>query len=115
MGGGMARQENRPDDVNATRAELARACAAIVGEDAVLASAEERLTYDVDGFTLEKHLPDLVLLPSTTEQVQGLLALARARGLAVTPRGAGTGLAGGAHPSAGGLVVSTARMDRILA
>jgi glycolate oxidase len=97
------------------RQSLARACAAIVGADAVLSSPEERLVYDVDGFTLDKHLPDVVVLPRTTEEVSALLALAHARALPVTPRGAGTGLAGGAHPARGGLVLSTARMDRILA
>src|SRR5690242_14281689 len=111
MGSANPAQGIRAEMSDAARAELARACAAIVGEEAVLASGEERLAYDVDGFTLEKHAPDLVLLPETTEQVQGLLALAHAHGLPVTPRGAGTGLAGGAHPAAGGLVVSTARMD----
>ncbi len=97
------------------RAELARACAAIVGDDGVLAAFEERLAYDVDGFTLEKHLPDLVVLPRSTQEVSALLALAHARAIPVTPRGAGTGLAGGAHPAEGGIVVSSARMDRILA
>jgi hypothetical protein len=50
----------RPDDV---RAELARACAAVVGQAATLSSPEELLVYDVDGFTLEKHPPDVVVLP----------------------------------------------------
>src|SRR5258707_7517557 len=95
--------------------ELARACAAVIGEDAVLSSHEERLAYDVDGFTLEKHLPDVVVLPRTTEDVRALLALAHARDIPVTPRGAGTGLAGGAHPAQGGIVLSTARMNAILA
>jgi len=103
---------SRPEDV---RRELARACAAVVGAEATLSSPEELMVYDVDGFTLEKHPPDVVVLPETTEQVASLLRLAADRGVPVTARGAGTGLAGGALPAEGGIVLSTARMDRILA
>src|SRR5437764_14931096 len=113
MGEDNPTQGNR--DAAGARRELARAFAAVVGEGGGLAGEEERLAYDVDGFTLEKHLPDVVVLPRTTQEVSAILALAHARALPVTPRGAGTGLAGGAHPAEGGLVVSTARMDRILA
>src|SRR5689334_12168956 len=102
----------RPDDV---RAALARACADVVGLDATLSSHEERLAYDVDGFTLEKHLPDVVVLPRTTAEVSELLKVAARFDVPVTARGAGTGLAGGALPAEGGIVLSTARMDRILA
>ncbi|MEP7028263.1 MAG: FAD-linked oxidase C-terminal domain-containing protein [Candidatus Eisenbacteria bacterium] len=108
-------QDLRSDDVRRARLELARACAAIVGDDGALVSDEERLAYDVDGFTLEKHPPDVIALPRSTAEVSALLALAHARGVPVTARGAGTGLAGGALPAEGGLLLSTARMDRILA
>jgi len=103
---------HRPDDV---RSALARACAEIVGADGTLSSHEERLAYDVDGFTLEKHPPDVVVLPRTTEEVAALLKVAARLDVPVTARGAGTGLAGGALPAEGGLLLSTARMDRILA
>src|SRR5262245_24784907 len=102
----------RPDDV---RSVLVRACADIVGADATLSSFEERLAYDVDGFTLEKHPPDVIVLPRTTEEVSELLKVAARLGVPLTARGAGTGLAGGALPAEGGLLLSTARMDRILA
>ena len=102
----------RPDDV---RAALARACADVVGADATLVSHEERLAYDVDGFTLEKHPPDVVVLPGSTAEVSELLKVAARFDVPVTARGAGTGLAGGALPAEGGLLLSTARMDRILA
>jgi glycolate oxidase len=102
----------RPEDA---RRELARACAAVVGEDSTLVSPEELLAYDVDGFTLEKHPPDVVVLPRTTDEVSALLRLAQDLRVPVTARGAGTGLAGGALPAEGGIVLSTARMDRIVA
>jgi glycolate oxidase len=92
------------------RTELAR----LLGDDAVLASLEERVAYDVDGFTLEKHPPDLVVLPRTTDEVSHVLALAYGHGVPVVARGAGTGLAGGALAVEGGLLLVTARMDRIL-
>ena len=103
---------HRPDDV---RSALARACADIVGADGTLSSHEELLAYDVDGFTLEKHPPDVVVLPRTTEEIAALLKVAARLEVPVTARGAGTGLAGGALPAEGGLLISTARMDRILA
>jgi glycolate oxidase len=108
-------QNPRPDDARRSRTELARACVELLGKDATLSSHEELLAYDVDGFTLEKHPPDVVVLPRTTEEVGALLALAHRLGVPVTARGAGTGLAGGALPAEGGIVLSTARMDAILA
>lgn len=57
--------------------------------------------------------PDAVALPETTEQVSRLLAFASEHHIPVTPRGAGTGLSGGALPIAGGLVLSVERLNRI--
>ncbi len=108
------KQTFRGDDATRARLELARACAEIVGKDGALVKDEERLAYDVDGFTLEKHPPDVIALPRNTTEVSALLALAYERGVPVTARGAGTGLAGGALPAEGGLLLSTARMNRIL-
>ncbi|MCB2227604.1 MAG: FAD-binding protein [Desulfarculaceae bacterium] len=58
--------------------------------------------------------PDAVALPSTTAQAASLLAYASSQGLPVTPRGAGSGLSGGCAPVAGGIVVDTKRMNRVL-
>jgi glycolate oxidase len=55
-----------------------------------------------------------VVLPRSTDEVAAIVRWAHARGLPVTPRGAGTGLAGGATPERGGLVLSVNRMDRML-
>jgi len=107
-------QVNRPARTAAERAELARALADAIGADAILASEEARLAYDVDGFTIVKYPPDVVVLPRTTEDVVAVLRLAHARGVPVTARGAGTGLAGGALAEAGGILLVTARMDTIL-
>src|SRR5258705_3150824 len=87
---------------------------ALLGDDGVLASEAALFTYEADALALERHLPDVVALPRSTDQVAALLRWAHANGLAVTPRGAGTGLAGGASPARGGLVLSVNRMDRLL-
>ncbi|TVQ25513.1 MAG: FAD-binding protein [Spirochaetaceae bacterium] len=60
------------------------------------------------------HDPDVVVFPNSTEQVQDVLRIADRYGVPVTPRGAGTGLSGGAVPVSGGIVLSLERMNRIL-
>jgi len=87
---------------------------ALLGADGVLASEAARFTYEADGLALEKHLPDVVVLPRSTDEVAAIVRWARAHGLPVTPRGAGTGLAGGASPERGGIVLSVNRMDQVL-
>src|SRR6266513_5650072 len=87
---------------------------ALLGADGVLDSRAARFTYEADALVLEKHLPDVVVLPRSTDEVSAVVRWARARSLPVTPRGAGTGLAGGATPEHGGLVLSVNRMDRVL-
>src|SRR5258705_2655785 len=87
---------------------------ALLGDEGVLASEAARFTYEADAVALEHHMPDVVTLPRSTDQVAALMRWAHARGLAVTPRGAGTGLAGGASPARGGIVLSVNRMDRLL-
>jgi glycolate oxidase subunit GlcD len=88
---------------------------ALLGDDAVLASEAARFTYEADALALERHIPDVVVLPRSTDQVAALLRWSHANGVPVTPRGAGTGLAGGATALQGGVVLSVNRMDRVLA
>ena len=107
-------QRNRPARPASERAALARELARRVGADSILWTDDSLLAYDVDGFTLAKYPPDLVVLPTTTAQVAEVLGFARAHGLPVTARGAGTGLAGGALAEEGGILLVTARMDRVL-
>ncbi len=86
----------------------------IVGKEAVLTSKEDLITYSYDGTTTWTHMPDVVVLPTTTEQVSQILKLANENRVAVTPRGAGTNLSGGSIPIKGGIVLCTTRMNRIL-
>ncbi|MCS7301302.1 MAG: FAD-binding oxidoreductase, partial [Fimbriimonadales bacterium] len=92
------------------RQELAR----LVGEDAVITDPVQLLAYDCDAYTIEKALPTVVVLPETTEQAAHVVRLAHREGLPVVPRGAGTGLSGGALAVRGGIVIGLSRMNRIL-
>ena len=96
-----------------TSADLAELCA-LLGESGVLASEAALFTYEADALTLERRPPDAVVLPRSTDEVSALVRWARAKGIPVTPRGAGTGLAGGATTEQGGLSLSLNRMDQVL-
>jgi glycolate oxidase len=69
--------------------------------------------YEYD-YGLDRAMPDLVALPRSTADVQTLVREARSEGMPVVARGAGTGIAGGAVPALGGLVISLARMNRVV-
>jgi len=87
---------------------------ALLGPDGVLDSRAARFTYETDALALEKFMPDVVVLPRSTDEVAAVVRWAATHGLPVTPRGAGTGLAGGATPEHGGVVLSVNRMDQVL-
>ncbi len=92
---------------------LADRLRAIVGRDAVLDRPEDLMLYEYDG-GLQRSTPEAVVFPSTTEEVVEIVKLAAASNVPLLARGAGTGLSGGAIPVSGGVVLSTARMNRIL-
>jgi glycolate oxidase len=87
---------------------------AVVGPDALLAAPSELLVYECDGFTIEKNRPDVVVFPTSTEQVVEVVKVCNELDVPFLPRGAGTSLAGGTLPVGGGVVISLARMKRIL-
>src|SRR2546423_4368584 len=86
---------------------------ALLGDDGVLDTEAARFTYEADALVLEKFMPDVVVLPRSTDEVAALVRWAGARGAPITPRGAGTGLAGGATAERGGIVLSLNRMDQM--
>jgi len=95
-------------------AQLARELRAIVGPDGLLTDPAALLVYESDGLTAHRLLPRAVVLPRATDQVAAVVrALARAN-VPFVPRGAGTGLSGGALALENAVVLSLARMDRIL-
>jgi glycolate oxidase len=86
----------------------------IVGRDAVLTSPSDLLVYECDGFTIEKNKPDVVVFPTSTEQVVEVIKASNEAGVPFLPRGAGTSLAGGCLPVGGGVMITLTRMKRIL-
>src|SRR5882757_3009166 len=86
---------------------------ALLGPRGYLHRAEDLTLYEYDG-GVDKHAPDLVVFPHTTEEVAALVKLAREFDVPFVGRGAGTGLSGGAIPREGGLMIAFARMNRIL-
>src|SRR5215472_5002445 len=86
----------------------------IVGDDAVLTTPDELLVYECDGLPQHKHAPRAVVLPSSTDEVAAVMRALAAAGVPFTPRGAGTGLSGGALALERGVVIEMAKMRRIL-
>ena len=86
---------------------------AIVGDRHVLFAPEDLIVFEYDA-TIERGLPDAVVLPATTQEVAAVVRLAAERGLPIVPRGSGTGLSGGCVPSQGGISLVLTRMNRIL-
>jgi len=87
---------------------------AIVGKDGLIVSDEGRLVYECDMHTFYKGLPDAVVLPATSAQVQAIARACRREKIPIVPRGSGTGLIGGAMAARGGVMVGLNRMNAIL-
>jgi glycolate oxidase len=85
----------------------------VAGKDHILYTPEDLVVYSYDG-TFAESLPDVVLLPATTEQVSQLVKLAAAEQIPIVPRGMGSGMAAGSVPFHGGMVISLTRMNHIL-
>ena len=85
-----------------------------LGAAHVITEPEQLRVYECDGLTGHRAVPELVVLPGSTEDVQAVLRACHRERVPFVARGAGTGLSGGATPVAGGVVVSLARMNRIL-
>lgn len=87
---------------------------AAVGDFGLLTKPEQLRTYECDGLTNFRVVPSAVLLPSSSEQVQEIVRICDRERIPFVARGSGTGLSGGALPYAGGVVISLARLNRIL-
>src|SRR6266536_2067236 len=93
---------------------LARDLAAIVGDKHVREARAERVTYSMDGLPTHRRVPDVVVLPGTREELIAVVRLLAAHGVPFVPRGAGTGLSGGALAGEGAVLVVLTRLNRIL-
>lgn len=86
----------------------------IVGPDALLTSPSDLLVYECDGYTIAKKRPEVVVFPTSTDQVVQVVQVCNECGVPFLPRGAGTSLAGGCLPVGGGVMIALTRMKRIL-
>jgi len=84
-----------------------------LARDRVLSAPEDLLVFEYDG-TIERGQPQVAVFPDTTDEVAAAVKIARRYDLPVVPRGAGTGLSGGAVAAVGGVIVALTRMRRIL-
>ncbi|MBI5677913.1 MAG: FAD-binding oxidoreductase, partial [Planctomycetes bacterium] len=84
-----------------------------VGKENVLSTLEDRICYAYDG-TKQKYIPDVVVRPRSTQHVSDVLRFANEHEIPVYPRGAGSGLTGGAVPVQGGIVLDFTHMNKIL-
>ena len=88
--------------------------ATIVSKDNILTSPESLKAYSYDGTTNWIHEPDVVVFPTTAQEVSKILKIANREKIPVTPRGGGTNVSGGSIPIQGGIVLCTTKMNRIL-
>jgi glycolate dehydrogenase FAD-linked subunit len=87
---------------------------AIVGDAGLITEPDQLRTYECDGLTNFRVMPAAVLLPSSTAEVQAIVRVCHDAHIPFVARGSGTGLSGGALPIESGIVISLARMNRIL-
>jgi len=98
----------------ADRQRLIDRMRAVVGAGGVISEHNQLRTYECDGLAAFRVTPALVVLPETTEQVQGVVRVCHDEGVPFVARGSGTGLSGGALPRSDGVLVVLSRMRRIL-
>jgi glycolate oxidase len=98
-----------------TKTEVATALRQVLPADIVLSRDEELHPYECDGLSVFRQKPMLVVLPRTEEEVRQVLLTCRRLEVPVVARGAGTGLSGGATPHESGVLLSMARLNKIVA
>jgi glycolate oxidase subunit GlcD len=86
----------------------------VVGNQFVLTDPDELFVYEADALTLHKHIPSAVVIPGTAEEVAAAVRILADAHIPFTPRGAGTGLSGGALSLQGAVIFELARLNKIL-
>jgi len=86
----------------------------VLPESCIVADPVSMKPYECDGLSAYRQTPRVVVLPESVEQVQAVMKICRNTGTPVVPRGAGTSLSGGAMPHKNGVVLSLARLNRIM-
>ena len=105
-----------PYEYNAIDQDVIQRLVEILGEQYVVTDDEKMEPYSHDEVAEEaySHMPDVVVRPRTAEEIAAIVRLANEKRIPVTPRGAGSGLSGGAVPVYGGILLSVERMNEIL-
>ncbi|HMG34512.1 MAG TPA: FAD-linked oxidase C-terminal domain-containing protein [Blastocatellia bacterium] len=93
---------------------VARDLRAAVGERFVLTEPDELLVYESDALTIHKALPSAVVIPGSAQEVESVVKILAENRIPFAPRGAGTGLSGGALGMSGAVILEMARLNRIL-
>ncbi len=96
------------------RAQIVADLRAIVPGEGVIDALEERRAFESDGLSIYRAIPMVVVLPSTVEQVRAILKYCQAGNIRVVPRGAGTGLSGGALPLEDAVLLGMAKFNKVL-
>ena len=96
------------------REQIVRDLIGICGEGAVISDEDGRRTFETDALTAYRRMPLAVVLPTSTAEVAAVLKYAKAHGIKVVPRGAGTSLCGGALPAEDAIVLGVSKMNRVL-
>ena len=99
--------------VSPTIAQVVGPLREIVGAENLLTSASERIVYECDGFVVEKNSPDVIVFPTSTDQVARIVEACNVANIPFLPRGAGTSLAGGCLPVGGGVMIVLTKMKEI--
>ena len=99
--------------LNETKPPLISDLEDAIGTQFVISRPEDLLVYEYDG-SIDKAMPGAVVVPGSTEEVMAAVRIANRHGANIVPRGAGTGLSGGAIPLKGSVVIALTRMNRII-
>jgi glycolate oxidase len=105
-----------PDNrgVGLVTTDLERELRAILGAEGLLTERSQRRTYESDGLTAYRVVPALVALPASADEAVGVVRVCARHGVPLVPRGAGTGLSGGALPHPDGVLLVMSRMRSIV-
>ena len=110
----MTTASTQPLASPSNRQALVRGLLGVLPPESVLHEPEDLHPYECDGLSAYRQLPLVVALPGSVEQVQAIMVLCHRLQIPVVPRGAGTGLSGGALPIEDGVVLSLAKLKSIL-
>jgi len=103
-----------PDaDVLSRRDKIVSDLSAILAADSVIADPDGLSVYEADGLSAYRQRPLVVVLPKTTQEISNVLSYCHGSGIKVVPRGAGTGVSGGALPLADGVLLGLGKLNRI--